>query len=62
MSTPKVDREKCIGCGTCASLCGEVFELKDDGKSHVKPGADCEKAGCCKEAADSCPVKAITLE
>ena len=59
--TPKVDKEKCIGCGTCVSLCPDVFELKEDGKSHVRPGADCEKAGCCKEAADSCPVDAIAL-
>ena len=58
---PKVDKKKCIGCGTCESLCGDVFELKDDGKSYVKPGADCEKSGCCKEAADSCPADAITM-
>ena len=31
----KVDQETCIGCGVCPSVCPEVFEMKDDGKSHV---------------------------
>jgi len=58
---PKVDKNKCIGCGLCASTCPDVFELDEDGKSIVKEDADCEKADCCKEAADNCPAKAITL-
>jgi ferredoxin len=33
MVTPSVDKEKCIGCGLCASTCPDVFELGDDGKS-----------------------------
>ncbi len=52
-----VDKEKCIGCGACASICEEVFEMKD-GKAHVKSGADSSKP-CVKEAIDSCPVDAI---
>jgi ferredoxin len=54
-----VDETKCIGCGTCASLCEECFEIKD-GISHVKK-TDC---GTCdlKEVAESCPVEAITVE
>ena len=55
----KVDQEKCIGCGLCESVCPEVFELKD-GKSFVKDPKAC-KNGTCKEAAESCPVQAITL-
>ena len=53
-----VDKEKCIGCGTCASICEEVFEIKD-GKAFVKSGADTSKS-CIKEAIDSCPVDAIS--
>ena len=61
MSQPKINKEKCIGCGTCESLCPDVFELKDDGKAYVKENANCDKAGCCKDAVESCPVDAITL-
>jgi ferredoxin len=55
----KVDKETCIGCGACASICEEVFEMKD-GKSHVKAGQESSKAGCVKEAVEACPVNAIT--
>ena len=50
-------KDKCIGCGACAAMCPEGFELKK-GKSHVKNS----KAKCIKEAAASCPVGAIVLD
>jgi ferredoxin len=53
-----VDEAKCIGCGTCASMCG-CFELKD-GISHYQNG--CETVCNLKEVAESCPVEAITVE
>ena len=36
MAKIKLEREKCIGCGSCAALCPKYFELIDDGKSHIK--------------------------
>ena len=30
---PKVDKDTCIGCGLCPSICPEVFEMQDDGKA-----------------------------
>jgi ferredoxin len=59
MKTPIVDEETCVGCGACADLCPEVFELRDD-KAWVIGAEKCETCNC-QEAADSCPVDAISL-
>ncbi|MFB6088406.1 MAG: ferredoxin [Candidatus Aenigmatarchaeota archaeon] len=61
MATPKVDVDACIGCGACVSVCPDVFEMRDDGKSHVKNTDDCEGDEL-KQAVDICPVDAIKLE
>jgi len=53
----KVDKEKCIGCGLCTSLCQEVFAMDKDGKAFVKVQKDIP---CVKESIDSCPVSAIS--
>ena len=54
-----VDKEKCIGCGSCAANC-DNFEVKE-GKAHVKK-AEVEDLGCNQEAADVCPVDAIKVK
>lgn len=54
--TIKIDKEKCIGCGLCASICDEVFEMDKDGKAKVKVQ---KKIPCVKDAITSCPVEAI---
>ncbi|WP_318249192.1 ferredoxin [Geoglobus acetivorans] len=56
-----IDESTCTGCGTCESICPEVFQLGDDGLAHVV--GECEGLEeCCQEAADNCPVEAITIE
>ena len=63
LPTVSVDKDKCIGCGFCASMCPDVFEMKDDGKAHVKNPKGCESGSCdCKSVAENCPVKAITVK
>ena len=51
-----VNKEKCIGCGACVSVCGEVFKMVE-GKAVVKAQKDIP---CVKEAIDTCPVDAIS--
>lgn len=57
----KVDRNLCIGAGTCTVIAPEVFELDDELKAVVKDpgGAPDDKI---LDAAKSCPVLAIILE
>ena len=52
----KIDKKKCIGCGTCVAVCSEAFEMTDDNKAKIKSA---KNASCIKEAIDSCPVDAI---
>ncbi|HNV05436.1 MAG TPA: ferredoxin [Petrotogaceae bacterium] len=55
-----VDKDACIGCGVCENLCPDVFKVGDDGKAEaIAPQTD---APCAKDAADSCPVQAISIE
>lgn len=56
----KVDRNTCIGCGSCAAICPSSFEMKD-GKAKEKK-EQVAKITCEKEAADSCPVNAISIK
>ena len=57
-----VDAEKCIGCGLCANMAPDLFEMQDMiavviGEA-VPRGA--EDTAC--EAARACPVEAITTQ
>lgn len=56
---PVVDKDCCIGCGTCVALCPNVFQLKDDGKSDVVDAAGAPEAEV-QKAIDSCPVQCIS--
>ena len=61
MAAPKINKDLCIGCGACAGLCPEVFEMGDDNKAQVKAEADFENnADCINNAKDSCPASAIS--
>ena len=60
MKKPVIDYETCIGCGSCAELCPEVFELRADEKAYVIAEDKCNVCDC-QEAADICPVQAITI-
>jgi ferredoxin len=65
-----LEREKCIGCGSCQALCPKYFKLIEDGKSHLigskknskNEELEVEKVDCIKEAAEACPVQIIKIK
>lgn len=54
----KVDKKTCIGCGLCAGMCPDTFEMDADNKSEV---INPEISDCAKNAVKNCPVQAISL-
>ena len=58
----KVDEETCTGCGVCAESCPEVFELVDELAKVIAEPVPAGAEEACSEAADDCPVEAITIQ
>ncbi|MCM8814830.1 MAG: ferredoxin [Candidatus Omnitrophica bacterium] len=58
----KIDESTCTGCGLCADNCPEVFELGDSVAKVIADPVPAEKEECAKEAAENCPVDAISIE
>lgn len=57
---PTIDKDKCIGCGTCAALAPKSFKI-DEGKGvALDPAGDDEET--IQSAIDSCPVSAISWQ
>ena len=58
-----VDWDLCQDHGQCCFTAPEVFELGDDGKMHVLIDEPDEALRAkVEDAADVCPVQAITIE
>lgn len=59
----KIDRDGCIGCQLCPSICPEVFQMADDGLAEViTEDVPSEAEGTAKEAQESCPVSVISVD
>ena len=58
----RVDEDACGGCGPCEEVCPEVFEIIDDvAKVKADPVPE-EAEESCREAMESCPTDAISIE
>ena len=56
-----VEKDGCIACGLCVSMCPNVFSFDDDGKAQggeIPP----ESVACAKDARDACPVSVIDIK
>ena len=61
MVTLKIDKDKCIGCGTCVSLYPDFFEMGTDGKARIANGIKDIDKNEIKEIVSSCPMTAIKI-
>jgi len=58
-----IDREGCISCGLCVSLCPEVFRMARDRRAEVYVDVVPKNAEDAAETAqDTCPVAVIKTE
>lgn len=55
----EIDRSLCSGFGVCAELAPELFAVGPDGLAELRTGFTDDPAAL--EAADSCPMAAITV-
>jgi ferredoxin len=70
---PKVilERNICIGCGSCQAVCPKYWEMADDAKVNLlgsqkteneKYVLELEEAACNQQAEEACPVQCIHME
>jgi len=69
---PVIDKNKCVGCGTCVKYCPEgIIKLRDRSKEELKKNgklskkvAEIDYSFCkgCGVCAQVCPFKAIKME
>lgn len=58
-----VNKDLCIGCGLCTSVCPDVLVIGDDGLAEcVTNEVPADLEAVMEEAAASCPVQAIELD
>jgi len=57
----KFDKEACIGCNACTSVC-DNWVIEDDKARPKKIDISKQELKSNKEAEEICPVKAITIE
>jgi ferredoxin len=57
-----VDKEVCIGCGSCASIAQDIFEMEDDGLEGAAGQVAASNEAEAKDAEASYPARAIKVK
>ncbi len=57
-----IDKDACTGCGLCSDDCPDVFEMGDEVASVKVAPVPPELEDSVREAAENCPVEAISIE
>ncbi len=57
----KVDGDACTGCEMCTQTCPEVFEMDGDKSAVIGSSVPEDAEETCKQAAEECPVEAISV-
>ncbi|TQN41618.1 ferredoxin [Blastococcus colisei] len=62
MTRIAVDRERCVGSGTCEVLAPDVFEVDDEGALVVhRPEPAGDEVDEVEDAVQACPTRALSL-
>lgn len=59
--TVTLDRDECIGCGSCAEICPEVFGFDSEAEKAQVLKEDGGELECADEAAAACPASCIAI-
>ncbi len=57
-----VDQDTCTGCGLCVDISSDVFQMDDDTASVIVDEVPEDAKESCTEAAENCPVDAISIQ
>ena len=57
-----VDQDLCIGCGLCAGIAPDVFQMNAEGKAEAYAEFTENQVADVQDAVDQCPVSAISIE
>jgi ferredoxin len=62
VSRVAVDRDRCVGSGTCEALAPDVFEIDDDGVlTLLRPEPSDGELPDVRDAVRACPTHALAL-
>lgn len=56
-----IDADACIGCGLCAQVAPDIYEMQQDKAVPIRSGMQDGRKEEAENAAEQCPVNAISV-